>query len=455
VDAGAKATVRAAASAPAGAPAGPWAGRPSGVPGSVPPPSVPLAFLAVAAVGLVACGIAWALVAGQAAVDPTADEVVAAAHLGMLATLSMGVLGAMHQFVPVVTQRPLRSTRLARATLAAFAAACALLPLGFSTGVEDLVEAGGGLAAVAVALAVANLAAPLAARGRGAPVAGLRTGLAGFVATACFGVVYVADRRAGWFDLSGHVVLAHAVVGLFGWLGLVYVSVAEKLWPMFFLAHLPGRHRVAWLAVSAVPAGAALLAPGLLLRVPAVAWTGAALLALGLGAHLASLAAHLRRRRRRADLHLLFVVTSACWLVAGAALGLDGALAGSGGPARAFAAASVAAIAGWLLVTLVGHAHKVVPFIAWSALRARGVARSSAGRPLLFADLYGHVAAALTYLLVNGGVAALCAGLAARAPAATAVGGSLLAASGLLGALNLSWRPTVLAARASSGERTA
>ena len=64
---------------------------------------------------------------------------------------------------------------------------------------------------------------------------GLRFALAGFVVTACFGVVYVADRSGEWFNLSGHILLAHAVVGLFAWLGLTYVSVAEKLWPMFFL----------------------------------------------------------------------------------------------------------------------------------------------------------------------------------------------------------------------------
>jgi Cys-tRNA synthase (O-phospho-L-seryl-tRNA:Cys-tRNA synthase) len=88
------------------------------VPGGVPPPSVPLAFLAAASLGLVACGTAlvWARTAGVT--DPTADSVVAAAHLGMLATLSMGVLGALHQFTPVVTGRSLRSVNLARCQLA-------------------------------------------------------------------------------------------------------------------------------------------------------------------------------------------------------------------------------------------------------------------------------------------------------------------------------------------------
>jgi hypothetical protein len=43
-------------------------------------------------------------------------RVVGAAHLAMLATLSMGVLGAICQFTPVATQLPLRSVRLSGAT---------------------------------------------------------------------------------------------------------------------------------------------------------------------------------------------------------------------------------------------------------------------------------------------------------------------------------------------------
>jgi hypothetical protein len=278
---------------------GAWPGRPPGVPAVVPPPVVPLSFLAAAALGLVACGAALIWARGAAMTDPTADPVVAAAHFGVLATLSTGVMGALHQFTPVVTQRPLRSVAVAWATFVAWLGAAWLLPSGIATQQEGVVEAGGGLAAVAVTLLVVNLSAPLAARGKGHTVTGLRFALAGFAATACFGVTYVADRRGNWFDLSGHTVLAHAVIGLFAWLGLTYVAVAEKLWPMFFLAHVPGRHRAGRLAVWLMPAGVALLSPGLLAAVAPLAWAGTVALAAGLAAHLTSLAAHVRHRRRQ------------------------------------------------------------------------------------------------------------------------------------------------------------
>ena len=422
---------------------GAWLGRPPGLPGAVPPPSVPLSFLGAAALGLVACGGAWLWARGAAATDPTADPVVAAAHLGMLATLSMGVLGAMHQFVPVVAQRPLRSVRLARATFVTWLAASWLLPLGIATQQEGVVEAGGALAALAIALLVVDLSHPLAAKGKGAPLTGLRFAVAGFVVTACFGVAYVADRTGNWWDLSGHVVLAHAVVGLFGWLGLTYVAVAEKLWPMFFLAHVPGRRRAGVVAVWAVPAGVALLSPGLLAGLPQLAGAGAAVLAVGLVAHLCSLGAHVRHRRRKADLHLVYVLTSAAWLAAGAGTAFAAwlVLPHDHHAGVALVAAAVAAFGGWLLEALAGHAYKVVPFIGWSVLRSQGVGKGPGGRQLMFADLYNHTWAAVSYGLVTGGIAALCVGLGASLPVATALAGGLLAAAGLVEAANLAVRP--------------
>ena len=428
---------------------GAWPGRPPGVPAVVPPPGVPLSFLAAAALGLVACGAALIWARGAAMTDPTADPVVAAAHFGVLATLSMGVAGALHQFAPVVTQRPLRSAALAWATFVTWLGAAWLLPSGIAAQQEGMVEAGGGLAAIAVTLLAVNLSAPLAARGSGHTVTGLRFALAGFIATACFGVTYVADRRGNWFDLSGHVVLAHAVIGLFAWLGLTYVAVAEKLWPMFFLAHVPGRHRAGRLAVWLIPAGVTLLSPGLLAGVAWLAWAGAAILAVGLTAHLASLAAHVRHRRRKGGLHLAFVATAAGFLIAGAGLALAATLVmpRDHHAGMALAAAAVAAFAGWLLEALAGHAHKVVPFIVWSVLRGRGIATSPSGGPLGFADLYDHRLAAATYALVTAGIAAVAAGFGATEPATLAAGGGLLAAAGLAAAANLSVTPALLLRR--------
>jgi len=171
-----------------------------------------------------------------------------------------------------------------------------------------------------------------------------------------------------------------------------------------------------------------------------LAWSGAAVIGIGLGAHLTSLVIHVRHRRRRADLHLLFVATSAVWSLVGTGLAFAGVVvmhrhhhAGV-----MLVAAAVTALAGWILEALVGHAHKVVPFIMWADLRARGVDKNPAGKPLMFADLYDHTWAALTYLVVTAGIAAVTIGFGASQSVALALGGGLLALAGMVLAVNLS-----------------
>ena len=432
---------------------GSWAARPPGVPGAVPPPSVPLSFLAAASIGLVACGVAWIWVRSAAAVDPNSDPTIAAVHLGVLATLTMGVLGATHQFTPVITGRPLRSVRLARATFVAWLAASWALPLGIGFENVGVTAASGAPALVGLVLLAWNLAAPLSVRGKGAPVTALRLALLGAAATTLLGATFVGDRQGNWFVLSPHVDLAMGVLGLFAWLGVTYIGVAQKLWPMFMLAHLSGRHRAGTVAVWATWLGAAVLAGGLAHASSVAEWGGAGALGVGLGAHLVSLWAHLRHRRRKADLHLLFVATAAAWLVVGAGLALAGALVlpHDYGLGLALVAAAMVASGGWLLEALVGHAHKVVPFIVWSVLRSAGTRSGPSGKPLMFADLYHHGWAGATYGTVTTGIAALCAGLGGSWSPAIAAGGALLAATGALVAANLSARPLHLLTTARTG----
>jgi hypothetical protein len=421
---------------------GSWSSRPPGVPGAVPPPSVPLSFLAAASLGLVACGVAWIWVRGAAAADPNSDPAIAAVHLGVLAALTMGVLGATHQFTPVITGRPLRSVCVARATFVVWLAASWALPLGVGFENVEVTAASGALALAGLVLLAWNLVVPLSVRGKGALVTALRLALFGAAATTLLGATFVGDRQANWFVLSAHVDVAMGVLGLFAWLGVTYIGVSQKLWPMFMLAHLPGRHRAKTVAVWAAWLGAAVLAGGLAHGASAAEWGGGGVLGVGLGAHLVSLWAHLRHRRRPVDLHLLFVVTAAGWLATAAGLAVSGALLLSHHDHLGVALMSAAMVAsgGWLLEALVGHAHKVVPFIVWSVLRSLGARTGPSGRPLLFADLYHHGWAGATYGTVTAGIGALCGGLGASWAPAIALGGALLAATGIIAAANFSAR---------------
>src|SRR3546814_2473826 len=74
---------------------------------AAPPAWIPLSFLAASGVGLVLFGVAAALSAEHIA-SPTHPGMVAAVHSAMLGFLSTGVLGALHQFAPVVDRKSTR-----------------------------------------------------------------------------------------------------------------------------------------------------------------------------------------------------------------------------------------------------------------------------------------------------------------------------------------------------------
>ena len=407
----------------------------------VPPASVPLAFLAAAGVGMLAFGLAVWLAADRVVTSPTHPGAVAAVHLCMLAFLTMAVLGAIHQFAPVVARRPLRSVPAARVTLVGMVATAWLLPSGFAHGPEALVAAGGVTGAATVLLAAWNLSGPLAAGGGGVPLVGLRFSVAFLVATVAFGVVYAFNRQTGWFPLMPNRVLAHAHLGLLGWLGLTYVAVAEKLWPMFLLAHRPRARAGAW-AVGLLAAGVPVLTAGLLFGVRALGWPGGLAVGAGLMCHLASLMSVVRHRRRALELLHAFLFTSAAFLVAAIAIAATAATATVEPQVRArLVAAEIAALAAWLGLAVIGHAHKIVPSIADTALRARGVVTGPSGRPRLSGDLVHHGAARITLVLTSAGFVAVVTGILAASATVVAAGGIVVALAGSVATVNLASGP--------------
>jgi hypothetical protein len=363
----------------------------------------------------------------------------------MLGFLTMAVLGALHQFAPVVGRKPLRSVGAARLTLAGLIATVMILPGGFAHGPESLVAIGGLIGVVTVLVAVWNLSGPLSGPLRGGqggvPIQGIRISVAYLVVTVSFGIVYALDRRYGWFILWPNRVLAHATFGVLGWLGITYAAVAEKLWPMFLLSHRRSARAGSW-AVGLLAVGVPALAVGILMSWQPMGWAGAALVLAGLSAHLTSLVGSVRNRRRPFELLHAYLAASVVLLAAGAGLALAAALGRYGPGDRAMAvAAAVAALIGWLGLAIIGHAHKIVPFIAYQALRAQGVANGPTGRPLLFADLFNVTAGWAALVASSLGFAGLTVGLATATAPVIVFGGVSLVVAGVVALVNLGLGP--------------
>lgn len=414
---------------------------------NVPPAWLPLGFLAAAGVGLVGFGVALTITAPTAVLSPMSPHVVAAAHFGVLAFLTTAVLGALHQFGPVVGTKPLRSVAAGVVTGVLFVPAAWLIPIGFASGHMGVVEFGGVLAVVAVCLAAWNLSRPLSTKGRGAPIVGLRLAVGYLVITAAFGSTYAFDIHHGWFVLLPRRVLAHAHLGLLGWVGLAYVAVAEKLWPMFLLAHRPNA-RAGERAVWLVGAGTPVLAVGLLVPSEPLTIAGAVIVIGGLACHLTSLTSVIRHRRRRLELLHGFVLASAACLMTAIVVGVIGGLAPLGALTRTrVVAAEIFALILWLTLAVLGHSHKIVPFISWNRLRARGITKTTDGRPLLFAQLLSRGVARLTFALAILGAATGVLGALTATAWLVRVAGVAIAVAGLLAVANLVSGPLLVIRR--------
>ena len=427
---------------PAGAPASPLAsGRAPGSPLAVPPAWLPLSWLAAAGVGLVGLVIALAASAETVVTTPQAPTALATAHLAMLAFATTAVLGAAHQFGPVVAGRRLRSATAGLLTLALWVPAAWLLPFAFATRRPALLEIAGVTAFSAVCLAAWNLSGPLLRRGRGTPVLGLRLAVIYLVVTAGFGATYALDMHHGWFLLFPRRVLAHAHLGLIGWIGLAYVSVAGKLWPMFLLAHRPSAKAGDW-AVRLIASGVPFVAIGLLIPWRPMIWFGALLVVAGLASHLVSLSQVIRHRRRRLELLHAFVLGSAAMLVVGmwAALAA-GALDVSTTVRTRAVQTEVVALTFWLILAIVGHLHKIVPFISWSRLRAGGHTRSPEGKPLMFAHLYHAPTARATCVAALVAATSAVVGIAGGHIVLVRIAGIALAFAGVATTVNLTNGP--------------
>jgi hypothetical protein len=182
------------------------------------------------------------------------------------------------------------------------------------------------------------------------------------------------------------------------------------------------------------------LATGLLFGVPVVGIVGGVVVTGGLAAHLTSLAGTIRARRRSLELLHGFVLGSATMLVIAIATGAVAGLApvDQGWRIR-LVSAEVLCLAGWLGLALLGHLHKVVPFIVWTWLRATD--RMPAGAPLLFGDLFRPGPARVTLALASAGFGALLAGVLSGTPGVFAGGALLVGAAGAVTLWNLATGP--------------
>lgn len=395
----------------------------------------------LAAQGLIIAGLTWP----QQSVS--APGTLIAVHLLAVGWLLLLMLGALFQFVPVITSRPLADQRLSLATLAAvqlglFAMAAGFLGItGEAPGLTLALPAGGGTVVLGALIACLNVGKPLL-RTRPLPLPGrmVLTGLVFLLLTVALGLSFALALAIPALGPRLAPLLAgvgdHALAGLGGWFTLTAMGVSYKLLPMFMLAPeergLPGDcvHVTATVGFGlAIAAGLTRiwLPTQILGRILELAeMTGYSAIALAILIYLWDVLRIYRTRRRAAiEAHNLAAVGAFGFL--GLALVLAVAYLGTVRLAVNAPLIGFLIFFGWLSGLGLTQLYKVVPFLTWLSRygntlgrgavppRVQDLVKESRGYAWLVTYFLGVLLAAVSALLGRADAFRPCLSLATLA----------------------------------------
>ena len=367
--------------------------------------TLPLAYVSAAALAFVLAAAALPWLAPELAGHYYQPRILALTHTLTLGWITLTIMGASYQLIPIVLTRPLWSERLAWWQLALMTVGVVGMIAHFFLGAWSGLVWAAALVAAGVAAHVANVA--LTVRGLGGWTFTARMvalALVGLGLTTAVGFVLGLDKVLHVLPaerLFPHL-HAHVHLALLGWVLPMTIGVAARVYPMFLLAAepagWPGRAQL-W--------GLALGVPAIVLGIcasPALLAAGALGVTAAVAGHLVWLAAMVRSRKRPAlDWGLRFVLTGAGALALVTPLGLALAFDLTGGPRVALAYAALA-LGGWLSLTIAGMLLKIVPFLVWYRVYAPRAGRAAV--PTL-AELSSPRAEALAWLLLTLGTLSL------------------------------------------------
>jgi hypothetical protein len=391
-------------------------------------PLVPLAYLICAAVAFLvaALGVAW--LGPELAGHYYHPRLLALTHTVTLGWVTLAIMGASYQLIPIVLERPIWSERLARWQLAILTVAVTGMVAHFYLGTWPGLAAAAGLLAVGIALHLGNVGMSLRGFTRWTFTARLVVlAYGGLALTTLFGLALAGNRVRPFLPGDLFPTLhAHVQLALLGWVAPMILAVTARVYPMFFLAPAPRRwHSV--LQLWGLAAGVPAVVLGLL-GVPGLLVAGALAVAAAAGAHAAWMCdLAWGRKRPGLDWGLRCVLTASVFLAPAAVLGVAMAADRLAGP-RVAVAYAVVTLGGWISLTIVGMMLKIVPFLVWYRVYSPRAGREPV--PTL-AQLSWPRAEGFAYLLLTGGVVLVAATVLVGEAAWIRAAGTVLA----LGAL--------------------
>jgi hypothetical protein len=403
-------------------------------PGRGPSALLPLRYLVAAAGAFLLAAVSLPWLAPALAGHYYQPRVLALAHTITLGWITLTIMGASYQIIPVVLGRPVWSERLGRWQFVLLSVGIVGMVAHFFIGewsglvwAAGLVLLGTGAHLVNAAMSLRGLR-PWTFTARMVAMA-----LTALALTAAFGLALAANRLWAFLPPATFPLLhAHIHLALLGWVLPMVLGVAARVYPMFLLAREPGgwpARAQSWGLGIGVPA----VVIGLLAWHPLVV-AGAIAVAVAIAGHGVWVLQMVRTARRpRLDWGLRLVLAGALFLAPAALLGLALALDLIAGP-RAALTYGVLSLGGWASLTIAGMMLKIVPFLVWYRAYSPRVGRAPV--PTL-AQLAPPAAEAAAFGLLTAGMAALAGAALLGEVWAIRAAGALVAAGAFAFALTL------------------
>ncbi len=363
---------------------------------------------------------------------------LALTHLLTLGWITMTIMGASFQLVPVALETTLYSERLARWQFWIMLFGVTAMVGHFWIGRHPGMALGAGLVLVAVILHVINMGCTLWQLPRWDIVAQhVAAALFYLAATAVMGNLMALDKI---FDFLGGQVLrtihAHAHLAGIGWVTMMIFGASYKLIPMFSLGELREERLARW-QFWLLNVGILGLFGTLLFR---SGWASlfALLIAAAVGLFLWKMREVLRGRQRpRLDWGLRHALSAIATLAILTLLGLwlaTGWVWSEEFAARLAFGYGVLALLGWVSVMIIGMMYKIIPFLVWHHRYSDFVGL----RPVPPATQFlGETAPRVEFWLLHVGIQTTVVGLIVASGLLVQAGTIVLALAGLAFALAL------------------
>lgn len=202
-----------------------------------PPLSIPASYFLTAPLALLAAAAFIIVHSDTILISRLVPATVALAHLGTIGFLTMVMLGALYQMIPVVAGVPVPWPRLAHLVHLCLLGGLVALLVALLTGTPLAYIVAAFLVGAAFTLfLLPTIWALVLAPTKTDPVRGIRLAIAGLLSLVSLGLVMAVSRGSGT-PLSSWVSLqqAHIAIAFTVWIGGLISAVSWQVLPMFYV----------------------------------------------------------------------------------------------------------------------------------------------------------------------------------------------------------------------------